>query len=141
MMRALIVSLAFTLSAAACGQSPTEVYTDMATSAHFGDREGFLAGFTKDSKKVIKGMIMLAEAYGMPGSSPYELLVYDEVVREDIYDKGKKFDNFKCDKKCAVLRVKSSGKKKRLLMIETDDGWRIDVKRLDKFWQTSAGRK
>ena len=144
-MKALALKLGLTLVVvvvvSACGESPTEVYTNMATAAHFGDKDGFLAGFTEDSEKVLKGMIALTEAYGMPGSNPYELLVFDEVTREDVFDKGKKFDDFKCDKKCAVLAVRSTNRKKRILMVETDKGWRLDVHKLNKFWQTSAGQK
>ena len=140
-MKRTVITVLLSVGLFACDQSPQEVYTDMATSAHFGDKDGFLKGFTANSKKILQGMIVLAEAYGMPGSNPYELLVYDEVVKEELFDKDKKFDDFKCPKPCAMLTVKSDGKKKRLLMLQTDDGWRIDIKALDRFWKTRTGQK
>ena len=140
-MKRKLIILLMSLGLLGCDQSPKEVYTDMATSAHFGDTDGFLKGFTANSKKILEGMIVLSEAYGMPGSNPYELLVYDVVVKEELFEKNKKFDDFKCPKPCAMLTVKSDGKKKRLLMLQTEDGWRIDIRALDKFWQTRAGQK
>jgi hypothetical protein len=114
----------------------------MTTSAHFGDKKGFLAGFDEKSRTLMDGMIVLSEAYGMTGSSPYALLVFDSVERETRYDKGKTFGKqFKCDKPCAVLRVKTKRRKRNILMLQTDEGWQLNLKALQEYWKSPEGRK
>ena len=119
-------TLALMLFLVACDTSPTEVYVDMTTSAMFGDRDGFLAGFTKDSKKLVKALISLSEAYSFHDENPYEMLVFETVISEKIGD----------DDETAILKVKTGAAKAKILMVKEDDQWRIDIDRLHAYWST-----
>lgn len=107
-----------------CQRTPTEAYIDMSTAAQMGDREGFLAGFTTESRDLVEALITLSEAYGMTDSNPYELLVFDSVDEATIEDDR------------AVLVVRRRGTTRKILMVLDEDAWRIDTKQLDAFWQT-----
>lgn len=114
---------------AGCGQSPSEAYTDMTTSAQMGDREGFLNGFTERSRDLVGSLIGLSEAYGLLDSNPYELLVFDSIDDEQIDASGER----------AVLEVRRGGATRKLLMVREDGAWKIDTKELETFWE-SEGR-
>lgn len=116
--------------ATACSQSPTEAYTEMSTSALLGDRDGFLDGFTKDSRKLVKALISLSEAYGFRKQNPFELLVFDAVEREEVSEDGKK----------AVLFVRTKNRKRKVLMVLEDDAWRIDTQELASYWKENKRR-
>ncbi|MEZ4265525.1 MAG: hypothetical protein R3F39_04040 [Myxococcota bacterium] len=129
-MSALLRRLALVLAAlgllvcAGCERSPTEAYIDMSTAAQMGDRDGFLAGFTTDSRDLVEALITLSEAYGMTESNPYELLVFDSVDEEVIEEDQ------------AILSVRRRGSTRKILMVRDEDAWRIDTKKLDAFWQS-----
>ncbi|MCA9515260.1 MAG: hypothetical protein KC635_09985 [Myxococcales bacterium] len=114
---------------AACGEGPGDVYIGMATSAEFGDREGFLAGFTPESKALVEAQISLSEAYDLRQDDPVKQLVFDHL--ESVETDGDK----------AVLEVSSGTKSKKILMVKTDEGWRIDTKKLVDFWEDEANKK
>lgn len=111
------------LCVAGCQRTPTEAYIDMSTAAQMGDRDGFLAGFTTESRDLVEALITLSEAYGMTDSNPYELLVFDSVDEEEV--EGDR----------AILLVRRRGKTRKILMVREEDAWRIDTKQLDAFWQ------
>ncbi|MCB9785332.1 MAG: hypothetical protein H6744_01445 [Deltaproteobacteria bacterium] len=117
---ALVVTLGAAL--AGCHRTPSEAYIDMTTSAQMGDREGFLAGFTQDSRDLVEALITLSEAYGMSDSNPYELLVFDTVEEEQVEDDR------------AVLVVRRRATTRKILMVRDEDEWRIDTKQLEAFW-------
>jgi hypothetical protein len=108
---------------AGCQRTPTEAYIDMSTAAQMGDLDGFLSGFTEESRALVKSLTTLSEAYGMTKSNPYELLVFDSVDEEII--KGDE----------AELVVRTRGNTRKILMVREEDEWRIDTKRLDAYWQ------
>ena len=123
----------------ACGQSPTDTYVNMSTAAHLGDREAFLEGFTEDSRRIVKGLTSLSEAYGFKESDPYTKFVFDKVLKEETFGEGDKAGSYTCEVPCAVLTVERSGKKKgsqtKLLMLKTDDGYQIDLAAQEDFWK------
>lgn len=120
------LALLMLLSVACSEQEPRSVYIDMTTAAQMGDRDGFMAGFTKESKALVEALITLSEAYGMRNANPYELLVFDAIEEQTIAENGK----------TAVLLVRTGGKKRKILMVyDEEDGWRIDTKRLEEFWK------
>jgi len=111
-----------TFGIAACDESPQEVYVGMATAAQMGDLDGFLDGFTKESQPLIQAQISLSEAYDLKADNPVRQLVFDAV------------DKVETEGDVALLDVSSGGRKERLKMVKTEDGWRIDVKALAEFW-------
>jgi len=123
---------------AACGQSPSDAYINMASAARLGDREAFLTGFTEDSRRIVKGLASLSEAYGFRESDPYQKFVFDRVVKEEKFGEGEKSGKYKCDDSCAVLTVqgkgRSKGKKVKILMLKKEDGWRIDLAEQQDYW-------
>jgi hypothetical protein len=124
---------------AACGQSPSDTYINMAAAARLGDREAFLNGFTEDSRKIVKGLASLSEAYGLRESDPYQKFVFDRVVKEETFGEGEKSGKYKCDDSCAVVTVqrKGKGKKVKILMLKKDEGWRIDLAAQQDFWNAN----
>ena len=139
-MRRALVTLIFTASlSVACGQSPTDTYVNMSTAAHLGDREAFLSGFTEDSRRIVKGLTSLSEAYGFKESDPYTKFVFDKVLKEEKYGEGEKAGSYTCEVPCAVLTVERSRKGKarqtQLLMLDTEDGYQIDLAAQEDFWK------
>ena len=134
----VILFLAMTFCTA-CGQSPTDTYVNMSTAAHLGDREAFLEGFTEDSRRIVKGLTSLSEAYGFKESDPYTKFVFDKVLKEEKYGEGEKAGSYTCEVPCAVLTVERSGKGKarqtKLLMLETEEGYQIDLAAQEDFWK------
>jgi hypothetical protein len=108
---------------AACDRGPKEVYYDMATAAEFGDADGFLDGFTEESKQLVASQISLTEAYGLKKENPVALLVFPSV--DGVEEKDDE----------AILTVSRGTVEKRIVMVKTDAGWKIDVKRLADFWE------
>ena len=116
--------------AAGCGGAgPKQVYIGMTTSAEFGDVDGFLAAFTKESKPLVESQISLTEAYGLRNDNPATLLVFPTV--DEVVEEGDK----------AFISVSKGSAKRKILMVKTDDGWRIDVKLLAEFWDAEKKKK
>lgn len=119
-----------------CDKSPTDTYIEMVTSAQMGDVDGFLDGFSKASKKLVKAQIELSEAYGMNDLNPYRLLVFDSVEQETRASaKETVGKSYVCPKDCAVLNVMTGKRKRKILMLKVDDAWRIDASALEDFWK------
>ena len=113
----------------ACTPSPEEVYADMGLAAALGDRKGFLEAFTPESQQLVASQISLTEAYGLERDNPVTLLVFPSVDSVEEVGDGE-----------VVLNVSGRGKKqKQILFIKTDEGWRIDLKKLAKLWDPKAG--
>lgn len=112
------------LAFVACDKAgPTNVYYGMATAAEFGDTEGFLKGFTKESKQLIQAQLSLSEAYGLKADNPLSMLVFSTV--EKVEEDGE----------TAILDVSRGNTKRKIKMVKVpDEGWRIDVKVLGDYW-------
>ncbi len=108
-----------------CDKSgPLNVYYGMATSAEFGDYDGFMKGFTKQSQQVIQSQLSLSETYGLKSENPVTMLVFPTV--EEVVEEGDQ----------AILTVVRGTVRKKLLMKKTEEeGWKIDVKALAEFWE------
>lgn len=119
--RALCAS---SLTLLACDKSgPSNVYYGMATAAEFGDTEGFLKGFTKESKQLIQAQLSLSEAYGLKNDNPLSMLVFSTI--EKVEEDGE----------TAILDVSRGNTKRKIKMIKVpEEGWRIDVKVLGDYW-------
>jgi hypothetical protein len=113
----------------ACAPSPEEVYADMGLAAAVGDRKGFLAAFTPESQQLVASQISLTEAYGLERDNPVTLLVFPTVDSVEEVGDGE-----------VVLNVSGRGNKpKQILFVKTDEGWRIDLKKLAKLWHPKPG--
>ena len=140
-MNRILIALLAASFLAACGQSPTDTYVNMSTAARLGDREAFLAGFTEDSRRIVKGLTSLSEAYGFKESDPYTKFVFDKVIKEEKFGEGEDAGSYTCDVPCAVITVERSGKsgkkggQTKILMLETDDGYLIDLAAQEEFWK------
>ena len=119
----LLLGLGALLALSACGEGPKQAYYGMATAAEMGDRQGFLDGFTKESRPLIEAQISLSEGYGLKRDNPVRQLVFKAVDKVETSD-GQ-----------AILSVSRGSRKARILMVETDDGWKIDTKKLAEFWE------
>ena len=123
---------------AGCDKGPVGTYVEMTTSAQMGDKAGFLKGFTKTSATLVDANITLTEAYGMDEFNPFTLIVFDTVDGEpEFYEKGDTIGKkYRCPSSCAVLLVRTNKRKRKILMVKEDDGWRVDMKQLAQFWKT-----
>ncbi len=114
-----------------CDQEPQDVYYSLATAAEFGDKKAFLAGFSESSRPIIETMISLSEAYPLPKADPLKQLVFAHI--EEVELKGE-------DE--AILLVSRGQKERKILMVKTEEeGWRIDVKKLNDFWEKKGKYK
>jgi len=128
--RALSMS-ALALALLGCDKSgPTNVYYGMATAAEFGDTEGFLKGFTKESQQLIQAQLSLSESYGLKRENPVAMLVFSNV--DNVVEEGER----------AILDVSRGSAKRKIVMVNVpDEGWRIDVKVLGDFWEDEKKKK
>ena len=128
--RALALT-ALTLTLVACDKSgPANVYYGMATAAEFGDGEGFLKGFTKESQQLIQAQLSLSESYGLKQDNPVSMLVFSNV--DNVVEEGER----------AILDVSRGSAKRKIVMVKVpDEGWRIDVKVLGDFWEDEKKKK
>lgn len=121
---------AFALLAACDKSGPENVYYGMVTAAEFGDYDGFIKGFTKQSQQLIQSQLSLSEAYGLKNENPVSMLVFSAV------------DEVQIEGEQAILSVSRGASKKRILMVkEPEDGWRIDVKKLGDFWDEEKKKR
>lgn len=115
---------------AGCDQDPKQVYYGMSTAAELGDRKGFLNAFTKESQPLIEAQISLSEAYSLKKSNPITQLVFGSV------------DSVKINEDKAIVSVSKGKRKKRILMVKTEeDGWRIDTRKLKEFWDSERKKR
>ena len=128
--RALALT-ALALAMLACDKSgPANVYYGMATAAEFGDGEGFLKGFTKESQQLIQAQLSLSESYGLKQDNPVSMLVFSNV--DNVVEEGER----------AILDVSRGSAKRKIVMVKVpDEGWRIDVKVLGDFWEDEKKKK
>lgn len=129
-----LLAFALFLSLSACAKDgPLNVYMDMSTAAQMGDYDGFLRGFTAQSKQLVQSQLKLSEAYDLKRSNPVDLLVFQSV---------ESIEEVEGDKNAVVLNVVSNNTRKRILMVKTEEeGWRIDVQKLAQFWEDEKKRK
>ncbi len=128
--------LAALLAVAACEAGPATVYIEMTTAAQMGDKKTFLDGFSKTSKALVEANITLTEAYAMNEFNPFTLLVFDAVDETTEYEKGQVVGKkYTCRSACAVLKVRTKKRRRKILMVKEDDKWRIDMKELADFWK------
>jgi hypothetical protein len=114
---------------AACAPSPEQVYADMGLAATFGDRKGFLEAFTPESQQLVESQISLTEAYGLKKENPVNLLIFPTVDSVEEAGEGE-----------VVLNVSRGSTQRQILFVKTDDGWRIDLKKLAKLWDPKGKR-
>lgn len=122
---------ALALALLGCDKSgPANVYYGMATAAEFGDTEGFLKGFTKESQQLIQAQLSLSESYGLKRENPVSMLVFSNV--DGVVEEGEQ----------AILDVSRGSAKRKIVMVKVpDEGWRIDVKVLGDFWEDEKKKK
>lgn len=113
-----------TVAFSACDpDGPDNVYYGMTTAASMGDYEGFLMGFTDESRRLVESQLSLSEAYGLAKENPVSMLVFSDV------------DQVEIDGDEAILSVSRGRASRRILMVKDPElGWRIDVKKLGEFW-------
>ena len=127
------------LGSAGCKEKPEDAYNRMVFYAKMGNEEAFLNGFTKSSAKLVKALIALRRTYGDQVSKeadPLLSLVLDEIQEVEIEKKefeGEGVD--KIERRVATLTVAKGKVKRKIRMIEFDDGWKIDALDLQELWK------
>ena len=122
-----------------CSDKPEDAYNRMVFYAKMGNEEAFLNGFTKSSAKLVKALIALRRTYGDQVSKeadPLLSLVLDEIQEVEIEKKDFEGEGVeKVERKIATLTVAKGKIKRKIRMIEFDDGWKIDALDLQEFWK------
>lgn len=132
--RLLFPILAVGLALSACSSSPSDAYTRMVAAAKMDDRETFLSSFTEDSRHLIDALLELNDAYGPRTADPYRLLVYTEVVGEEMGEPEPVPHESSAQRDVAFVTVAVRKKKRRIKMVKEDGEWRIDALALEAFW-------
>lgn len=146
----MIVRLLFMLLIASllgCGEKPQEAYNRLVFNARMGNEAAFLDGFTEESGRLIKTLLALRRTYGAHMSSsadPYSTLVLEEV--EEVQVEAREFQVRTSDgglnkikRDVAILTVTDGKIKRKIRMIEFDDGWKIDALDLQNMWKQDKG--
>jgi hypothetical protein len=107
----------------ACTPTPEQIYANMGLAAAIGDRKGFLEAFTPESQLLVESQISLTEAYGLKRENPVNLLVFPNVEAVEEVGEGE-----------VVLTVSRGATQRPILFVKTEQGWRIDLKKLAKLW-------
>ncbi len=129
----LLVCLAAGFAMLACSSGPSEVYEEMVAAAAEGNVDRFSAHFTDESRGLVKGLIELAGAYGGDKKNPLRLIGGGRVVREQPTDCPPEAGG--AYSACNALTIQQGSRYRKLLFVETDAGWRIDLRVLETFWK------
>ena len=112
--------LALIVMSLSCGKSPSDVYTNMVAAAKEQNIKQFSSYFTEDSQPVVKGIISLANNYGIVSKNPLKYLGTGEAKHESISDKY------------AVVEVQHKHQTRKILFIQDKEGeWKIDPFKLE----------
>jgi hypothetical protein len=122
--------------------TPEEAYNRLVFNARMGNEEAFIGAFTEKSQRLIRTLLALRRAYGdmvETDADPYLSLVLEEVTDVEIEDREMKEFNDEgesvtVERAVATLTVTDGNIERKLLMIETEEGWRIDALMLQSLW-------
>ena len=129
-----------------CGEKPEDAYSRLVFHARMGNEEAFLEGFTEQSRPLIKTLLALRRTYGDvvdTDSDPYMALVLEEVAEVSIEEKEIELPGSTDTelRKVATLRVTDGQIYREIIMIEYEDGWKIDALHLQKIWAENPKRR
>lgn len=140
MTRAALGALAaLLLVSTGCSDKPEDAYNRMVFYAKMGNEDAFLDSFTKPSAKLVRALLALRRTYGDQVSKeadPLLSLVLDEIQEVEIEKKefeGEGVD--KIERKVATLTVAKGKIKRKIRMIQYDEGWKIDALDLQELWK------
>lgn len=121
----------------ACGQEPRDVYLGMVEAAREENVDRFLEGFVPESRGLVKGLIELTGVYSGDKKSPLSVIGRGEVVEEQ---------DVPCHEDaryavCRALTIRQGGSFRKLLFVQGDEGWGIDLRELDRYWEDRRNRR
>ena len=117
----------------ACSAGPGEVYEEMVAAAAEGNVDRFVAHFSDESRGLVRGLIELAGAYGGDKKNPLSLIGGGRVVREEPVACPEESRGAYAS--CNALTIQQGSRYRKLLFVETDAGWVIDLRVLETFWK------
>lgn len=117
----------------ACSAGPGEVYEEMAAAASEGNVDRFVAHFSDESRGLVRGLIELAGAYGGDKKNPLTLIGGGRVVRDEAVACPEESRGAYAS--CNALTIQQGSRYRKLLFVETDAGWVIDLRVLETFWK------
>jgi hypothetical protein len=117
----------------ACSSGPSEVYEEMVAAAGEGNLERFTAHFSEESKGLVKGLIQLTGAYGGDKKNPLKLIGGGRVIRERPVPCPEETRGVYTS--CNELTIQQGSRYRKLLFVESDAGWVIDLRVLETFWK------
>jgi len=112
------------LCLSACKSDPDEVYREMLASAQIGYEDGFVEGFSKRSRPIVRALLRLADVYGFESRNPLTLLDADDASEATIYGD------------IAIVTVhRGSFEREVLFVLDPDDKdhWRVDLAEYERF--------
>ncbi len=122
-----------------CGEKPEAAYNRIVFHAKMGNEEAFLEGFTEESRRLIRTLLALRRTYGdlvSRDADPYLSLVLEEIESVDVEEKEMQAEDGveMVERKVAVLTVTDGQIRRKIRMIQFEDGWKIDALDLQKMW-------
>ena len=136
---ALLALLTLLVVFPGCSESPEEAYNRLVFHAKMGNEKAFLNGFTPKSKRMMKTLLALRRTYSdfVPqDADPYLALVLETVENVEVTEREIQVEDGieKVERKVATLTVTDGEIKRQIVMIEFDEGWKIDALELQEFW-------
>ncbi|MFT7623891.1 MAG: hypothetical protein ACI9WU_003076 [Myxococcota bacterium] len=122
-----------------CKDEPKEAYERLVFHARMNNETAFLEGFTPQSRRIIKSLLELRRTYGdlvQRDADPYLSLVLEDVedVEIESIERASPDGKGMIDTKMATLTVTDGKIIRKIQMIETEEGWKIDALDLQTFW-------
>ena len=139
-MKRIVFLFVLLFAAAGCSEAPEKAYARMVFHAKTGNQDGFIAGFTDRSQKLVKTMLALRRTYGSQSAEeadPYLSLVLDKVTKVEKSSKKIRacVAETKEETNVAVLTVTNDEESfRKILMVECEEGWKIDALMLQEDW-------
>jgi len=115
----------------ACKTAPQDVYRDMLASAQIGYEDGFVEGFSKRSRPIVRALLRLADVYGFESRNPLTLLDADDASETEVFGD------------IAVVTVHRGSFEREVLFVldpDDEDNWRVDLAEYERFLELGSDK-
>jgi len=103
----------------------------MLASAQIGYEDGFVEGFSKRSRPIVRALLRLADVYGFESRNPLTLLDADDASETTVYGDT------------AVVTVRRGNFEREVLfVVDADDenNWRVDLAEYELFLELGSDK-
>lgn len=141
----LVLGITSVLGCGRAEQGAQQAYERIVFHARTGNEAAFLDGFTDQSQRLIRSLLVLRRTYGDvvdADADPYRSLVMDVVESVDVsQEQGTNAENESVEFNVAVLTVTNGDYRRKISMLETENGWKIDALRQQEMWAKDSSTR